>query len=182
MSNVKETKTDIMKRLFLDCNLANEDVHTHKHYKIITRAGIEKIQAAKDITVQFELVQMSADHTYCLIKAHGQMGDAKTETYGEAAPDNNRNAYPVAMAEKRALSRIVLKLAGLYSLGVMGEDESEDFKKSKAKPAPTKKALDSATFDKMLAAAKDAPDRVRAALPKYDMSTEQQALLQEALA
>lgn len=182
MSNVKETKTDIMKRLFLECNLANEDVHTHKHYKIITRAGIEKIQAAKGINIQFELVQMSDDHNYCLIKAFGQMGDAKTETYGEASPDNNRNAYPVAMAEKRALSRIVLKLAGLYSLGVMGEDESEDFKKSKAKPEPAKKVLDNATFDKMMEAAKTAPERVKAALPKYELTEAQEAVLGEALA
>jgi hypothetical protein len=27
------------------------------------------------------------------------------------------------MAEKRALSRVVLKLVGMYELGVMGEDE-----------------------------------------------------------
>ena len=36
---------------------------------------------------------------------------------------NNRNAYPVAMAEKRAMSRAVLKLAGLYKFNVYGEDE-----------------------------------------------------------
>jgi len=33
------------------------------------------------------------------------------------------------MAEKRAMSRAVLKLTGFYDLGVFGEDESEDFKK-----------------------------------------------------
>ena len=38
-------------------------------------------------------------------------------------PKNNRNAYPIAMAEKRALSRVVLKMAGFYELGVYGEDE-----------------------------------------------------------
>jgi hypothetical protein len=32
------------------------------------------------------------------------------------------------IAEKRALSRSVLKLAGLYEMNHMGEDESEDFK------------------------------------------------------
>ena len=57
------------------------------------------------------------------------MGDKSIETYGEASPKNNRNAYPVAMAEKRAMSRIVLKLAGFYELGFFGEDESDDFKK-----------------------------------------------------
>ena len=44
-------------------------------------------------------------------------------------PKNNKNAYPVAMAEKRAMSRIVLKLAGFYENGFFGEDESDDFKK-----------------------------------------------------
>jgi hypothetical protein len=36
------------------------------------------------------------------------------------------------MAEKRAMSRAVLKLTGFYELGVFGEDESEDFKKTDA--------------------------------------------------
>ena len=31
------------------------------------------------------------------------------------------------MAEKRAMSRVVLKLTGFYALGVFGQDESEDF-------------------------------------------------------
>jgi hypothetical protein len=51
------------------------------------------------------------------------------ETFGESAPDNTRQKYPVAMAEKRALSRVVLKLSGLYEVGVFGEDESDDFKR-----------------------------------------------------
>ena len=48
-------------------------------------------------------------------------------------------SYPVAMAEKRALSRVVLKAAGFYALGVYGEDEAEDFKdRSGSSPAITK--------------------------------------------
>ena len=34
------------------------------------------------------------------------------------------------MAEKRAMSRAVLKLTGFYQLGAFGEDESEDFKRT----------------------------------------------------
>jgi hypothetical protein len=52
------------------------------------------------------------------------------ETFGESAPANTRQTYPVAMAEKRALSRVVLKLSGLYEVGVFGEDESDDFKRA----------------------------------------------------
>ena len=33
------------------------------------------------------------------------------------------------MAEKRAMSRAVLKLAGFYQHGVFSEDESDDFKR-----------------------------------------------------
>ncbi len=39
--------------------------------------------------------------------------------------------YPVAMAEKRALSRVTLKAAGLYAEGVYGEDEADDFRDRK---------------------------------------------------
>jgi hypothetical protein len=46
-------------------------------------------------------------------------------TFGEVTKANNRNAYPIAMAEKRAVSRAVLKLAGLYKEGMYGEDEME---------------------------------------------------------
>ena len=57
------------------------------------------------------------------------------ETFGSALKgdnykDGNCNSWYVAeMAEKRALSRAVLKLTGFYELGVFGEDESDDFKK-----------------------------------------------------
>ena len=57
------------------------------------------------------------------------MGDKVIQTFGESSPQNTTNAYPVAMAEKRAMSRAVLKLTGFYELGGFGEYESDDFKK-----------------------------------------------------
>ena len=98
-------KKDILNRLFMENNLTEEDVFKHKFYTIITRSGIDKIQSAT-------------------------MGDKAIETYGEASPSNNTNSYPVAMAEKRAMSRAVLKLAGFYEHQVFGEDEAEAFKRS----------------------------------------------------
>lgn len=35
---------------------------------------------------------------------------------GEASPKNNKNAYPWAMAEKRAKDRVILKLIGIHGL------------------------------------------------------------------
>lgn len=171
-----KTKAEVLNDLFKKCNLTSEDVHKHKFYTIITRSGIEKVQAAFGIDVEYSMENLSADHKYCLIKAKGIMGDAWTETYGESSPANNSNAYPIAMAEKRALSRIVLKLAGLYSQGVFGEDEAVDFAASNN----PKKDLDEKTFKAMIEAANTNPERVSEAMAKYSMTTEQEnALLHE---
>lgn len=60
---------------------------------------------------------------------------------GEAAPGNNKNAYPWAMAEKRAKDRVTLKLIGLHGL-VYSEDEAEfdDGPKAKVKVADQRSA------------------------------------------
>jgi len=110
-------------------------------FVIITRTGIEKIQRGLGLIVQYEVetALCDVDKGYYVIKAiavqlgqevnvrTGKMEDTQrlVETYGEASPKNCRNSYPVAMAEKRALSRAVLKSADLYELGVYGEDEIE---------------------------------------------------------
>ena len=126
---MEETKKDILRRLFIENNLVKEDVFKHQHFTIITRAGIDKIQAANNIQIEYELSNLSEDHSHCLIKAVGKMGDNVIQTFGEASPKNTKNAYVVSMAEKRAMSRVVLKLAGFYQHGIFSEDESDDFKK-----------------------------------------------------
>lgn len=50
------------------------------------------------------------------------MGERYEWATGEASPKNNKNAYPWAMAEKRAKDRVVLKLVGIHGL-VYSEDE-----------------------------------------------------------
>tara|TARA_R100000808_G_scaffold11682_1_gene29775 strand:- start:158 stop:547 length:390 start_codon:yes stop_codon:yes gene_type:complete len=125
-----ETKTDILNRLFKENNLTEEDVFKHKFYNIITRSGVDKIQAKNDIQIRYELIYNSNDLKYIIIKATGTMGDQVIETFGECSPSNNQNSYGVAIAEKRAMSRAVLKLAGFYQHQVFSEDESDAFKRS----------------------------------------------------
>lgn len=50
---------------------------------------------------------------------------------GEASPKNSKNAYPWAMAEKRAVDRVILKLVGIHGL-VYSEDEADDFREPEA--------------------------------------------------
>ena len=122
-------------------HLAKENGLTKDHFfkspqgfVIITRQGIERIQAHKAIRVAYEVVSLSNDLKHVVLKATGEMANGsglpvQMETFGESSPDNTKQKYPVAMAEKRALSRVVLKLSGLYEVGVFGEDESDDFKR-----------------------------------------------------
>ena len=125
-----ETKTDILNRLFKENNLTEEDVFKHKFYNIITRSGVDKIQAKNEIDITYDLIYNSNDLKYIIIKATATMGDQVIETFGECSPQNNQNSYGVAIAEKRAMSRAVLKLAGFYQHQVFGEDESDAFKRS----------------------------------------------------
>ena len=57
------------------------------------------------------------------------------ETFGSALKGDFKNGntmswYVLEMAEKRAMSRAVLKLAGFYQHQIFGEDESDAFKRN----------------------------------------------------
>jgi hypothetical protein len=72
---------------------------------------------------------------YAVFKAIASKGAANIETFGSALKgDTYKNSttnsfYIAEMAEKRAMSRAVLKLTGFYELGIFSEDESESFKR-----------------------------------------------------
>ena len=138
----KLTKTDIQRQLFKDYNLIydgdpsskDNDVFKHKHFTIITRSGIEKIQKAANITIDFEPLLIS--ETAVILKATGKklnpdgsLGSIfnKIETFASATGSTTNSGYLAEIAEKRAMSRVVLKLAGLYEYGVFGQDESDEW-------------------------------------------------------
>jgi hypothetical protein len=114
--------------LYKKYELTKEDIFKHQHYLIITRSGIEKIQAIDKIKVKYDVIRCEPD--FAVFKAYNE----NLETFGSAKhgdfKNGNTNSWYVAeMAEKRALSRLVLKQTGFYELGVFSEDESEDFKR-----------------------------------------------------
>ena len=125
-------KTEKIKEKYHHYGLDKEDVFKHQHYVIITRSGIDKIQAIEKITIDYEVI--NCDRDFCVVKANALKGETSIQTFGSALKggfkDGNCNTwYVMEMAEKRAMSRAVLKLTGFYELGVFGEDESEEFKK-----------------------------------------------------
>ena len=150
--------------LYNKYELTKDDVYKHQHYVIITRKGIEKIQAKENIAITYEVIKCETN--FAVFKANAYIStkpNTTIETFGSALvtttdqeiikkkifeknedgkniellvddikstrKGNCQTWYVAEMAEKRALSRAVLKLTGFYELGVFGEDESEDFKK-----------------------------------------------------
>ena len=81
--------------------------------------------------------RIKCEPNFAVFKALAEKDGKRIETFGSALKgenykDGNTNSWYVAeMAEKRAMSRAILKLTGFYSLGVFSEDESESFKKPK---------------------------------------------------
>jgi hypothetical protein len=130
--------------LYKKYELTPEDIYKHKHYLIITRQGIDKIQAKEKINITYEAIK--CEPAFCVVKAIAKKIQETTvaiETFGSAKyggkvqneqgkwidEGTTTTWYVMEMAEKRAMSRAVLKLTGFYELGVFGEDESEEFKK-----------------------------------------------------
>ena len=127
----KEKLTELYKKY----NLTKDDFFKHQHYTIITRQGIDRIMALEQMTVNYEVIR--CEPNFAVFKALAEKDGKRIETFGSALKGDsyktsNTNSWYVAeMAEKRAMSRAVLKLTGFYELGVFGEDESESFKKQK---------------------------------------------------
>jgi hypothetical protein len=126
-------KKEVLKEKYIKYNLTKDDVFKHQHYLIITRSGIDKIQAIENIIIDYDVINCEKD--FCVVKANAIKEETSIQTFGSALKggfkDGNCNTwYVMEMAEKRAMSRAVLKLTGFYELGVFGEDESEDFKKN----------------------------------------------------
>jgi len=119
-----------LKQLYTKYNLTKDDVFKHQHYIIITRSGRDKMQAIEGIQIHYNGIKCETN--FAVVKAYtDQVETVGSALKGESFKDGNTNSwYVMEMAEKRAMSRIVLKTCGFYELGVFGEDESEDFKRN----------------------------------------------------
>ena len=127
------TRKEFLNKLVKDHGLVIDDDIFNKDGKwaIIKLSGVEKIQNNLNIRVTFESEKLERD--WAVIKATAVGQRDSVQSYGEATkgsyPNGNvSHTYVVAMAEKRAKARSVLKLCGAYKYGVYSEDESEEFR------------------------------------------------------
>lgn len=114
-----------MNKIYKDNDLDKNDVYKDKrNFAIITRSGIEKIQARNEISVSFDVIKAELDN--CIVKAtslirEGDEWIPKIETFGSATKDNCRQPFRMEIAEKRALARVIIKTMNYTN--VLGEDE-----------------------------------------------------------
>ena len=128
---------------------------------VVLHKALEKVAAHYKIVFdQPKIIACDVAAKEAVICVTGHMAEATEWSIGEAAPYNNKNSYPFAMAEKRAKDRVILKLVGLHG-DVYSEEEADDFKA--AKPQNNAPAMNL-----------NLQDRVDAMLTFYENCTQEQ--------
>ena len=105
---------------------------------VVYHKTLEMVAAKAGIAFENPIIiEADTEKKIAVISVNGHTETMSAWSVGEAAPYNNKNAYPWAMAEKRAKDRVILKLLGLSGL-VYSEDEADDFKEARPPPTPSK--------------------------------------------
>lgn len=105
----------------------------HRAYEII--AATEGIKFDAPVMIEAN----GAERIVAMLVV-GHWGERTEWSIGEAAPNNSKNSYPYAIAEKRAKDRVIAKLVGLAQY-VYSEDEADEFKNPRGGPEPDTNAL-----------------------------------------
>lgn len=137
MSNIDPRTEAVLKKY---CDEPKKAIWNCHGKWVAYHAALEEIARKAGITFDPPMI-LEADgaNKIAAICVTGHMGESSEWSIGEAAPGNNKNTYPWAMAEKRAKDRVILKLIGLHG-AVYSEEESDDFKHSEPAKQPAKHA------------------------------------------
>jgi hypothetical protein len=114
-----------LKELYEKYNLTKDDIFKHQHYVIITRTGIEKIEAQEKIQIAYKSIK--SEPNFAVVQAFGTMEGKQMETFGSAykgatfKEGNTNTWYVTEMAEKRAFSRF---FAVYYNLTISVQDDT----------------------------------------------------------
>ena len=116
---------DFMEKHSID---SDEIWEVHGNSWCVKHKALERAGAKAGITWgQPTFIETNSAAGVVSICVFGRLNDREEWSVGEAAPKNNKNAYPYAMAEKRAKDRVILKLLNthgyLYSEAEFEADE-----------------------------------------------------------
>ena len=119
-----------MKDLAKKYNLTKDDywLEPRSGKYIITHDTCEKIASVENIIIQPpQIINSEKDLVRMIVVA--KKGDKVMWADGEADNSNCKNNYKFAMASKRAIDRVILKLINAYEYGIYSDVEADDFKK-----------------------------------------------------
>ena len=128
--NIPDLVIEVLKEIGMKQNEAGWDCHGT--YVLLHKA-LEKVAAKRNVIFDTpQILSADVSNKEAVVLCVGRMGEKQEWSIGEAAPYNNKNSYPFAMAEKRAKDRVILKLVGLHG-DVYSEDEADAFQESAPK-------------------------------------------------
>jgi len=81
---------------------------------IIKHLEVEKLAQHYNIETNIDLVNCNLEKDVAVVKAAALYNQKKFYSLGEVSPKNNQFDYPVAVAEKRAVDRVILKALGIH--------------------------------------------------------------------
>jgi hypothetical protein len=95
----------------------------------IKHKALARVAAEQGVTFGPPLwLKIEPQEKIAIVQVSGKLGERSEWSTGEAAPYNNKNAYPVAMAEKRAKDRVTLQLLNAHG-SIYSDEEGDDLKK-----------------------------------------------------
>ena len=124
MGKPSKAVLDFMEKYKID---SDEIWEVHGSTWVVKHKALERVAVEVGVKWDRPSVQVcDLTNKIAVICAFGKLGDHEEWSFGEASPANNKNSYPMAMAEKRARDRVILKL--LVSHGSLySESEAEEF-------------------------------------------------------
>lgn len=130
--------------------IASDEIwEVHGSTWVVKHKALERVAVEQGVVWDRPSVQVcDLAAKIAVICAFGKLGDRVEWSFGEASPANNKNSYPMAMAEKRARDRVILKL--LVSHGALySEAEADEFAQPRQNPHVTRPTdiLPSAEYD-----------------------------------
>lgn len=128
---------DFMAKYAID---SDEIWEVHGSTWVVKHKALERVAVEVGVKWERPSVQVcDLTNKIAVICAFGKLGDHEEWSFGEASPANNKNSYPMAMAEKRARDRVILKL--LVSHGALySESEADEFTQPRQNPHVTRPA------------------------------------------
>jgi len=94
----------------------------------IKHLELEKLATLYNVETNIDLIHCNLEKNCAVVKAIANYNAKSYFSFGEVSPDNNDFPYPVAVAEKRAVDRVILKALGIH--GTVYSDQELSTKKT----------------------------------------------------